>query len=64
MTYVAEMSWEEDATEQERAELKRLRDLRDAAKDEYNAYRRKVKNRVDQARWRERQSGLDQGGKG
>ena len=52
MTYVADMSWEDEATPAERAKLQRLRDKRDLAKDEYNAYRRKVKNRIDQARWR------------
>ena len=52
MTYVADMSWEDEAPPAERAKLQRLRDKRDLAKDEYNAYRRKVKNRIDQARWR------------
>lgn len=54
MAYLADMTWEEDATHAERMRLQRLRDKRDAARAEYNAYRKKVKNRIDQARHRDK----------
>lgn len=47
MAYIACMTWQDHLTDKERAELDRATEKRDAARDEYNAKRLKLKNRAE-----------------
>lgn len=57
MAYDSDMTWEDDLGDSDRKALVRARDRRDVARGEYNKLWRRLKNKVDQARWRERQKG-------
>lgn len=58
MAYVGEMDWLNDPliSPDEREKMLRLDGELDQKRDERNSFRKYLRNRIDQARWRERKA--------